>query len=60
LAPGHSSELSAAALRHLWLHFTSMEGYTDGELPIIVRGDGCYLEDLQGGRYSTPWPVSSR
>jgi adenosylmethionine-8-amino-7-oxononanoate aminotransferase len=51
LAPGHSSELSAAALRHLWLHFTAMGGYADGELPIIVRGDGCYLEDLQGRRY---------
>jgi adenosylmethionine-8-amino-7-oxononanoate aminotransferase len=28
-----------------------MGGYADGELPIIVRGDGCYLEDLQGRRY---------
>src|SRR6266699_7284006 len=28
-----------------------MGGYTDGELPIIVSGDGCYLEDLQGRRY---------
>jgi adenosylmethionine-8-amino-7-oxononanoate aminotransferase len=28
-----------------------MGGYTEGELPIIVRGDGCYLEDLQGRRY---------
>jgi adenosylmethionine-8-amino-7-oxononanoate aminotransferase len=51
LAPGSSSELSAAALRHLWLHFTSMGGYKDGELPIIVRGDGCYLEDIHGRRY---------
>jgi adenosylmethionine-8-amino-7-oxononanoate aminotransferase len=51
LAPGSSSELTAAALRHLWLHFTSMGGYDDGELPIIVRGDGCYLEDIHGKRY---------
>jgi adenosylmethionine-8-amino-7-oxononanoate aminotransferase len=28
-----------------------MGGYTDSELPIIVGGDGCYLEDLQGRRY---------
>jgi adenosylmethionine-8-amino-7-oxononanoate aminotransferase len=49
--PGDPSELSAAALRHLWLHFTSMGGYADGELPIIVRGDGCYLEDIHGRRY---------
>src|SRR3954453_1713572 len=23
----------------------------DGEVPIIVRGDGCYLEDSKGKRY---------
>src|SRR5256885_5308960 len=28
-----------------------MGGYEDGELPIIVRGDGCYLEDINGKRY---------
>src|SRR5690242_20799527 len=28
-----------------------MGGYEDGELPIIVRGDGCYLEDINGRRY---------
>src|SRR5437773_7597484 len=28
-----------------------MGGYGDGEVPIIVRGDGCYLEDLNGKRY---------
>src|SRR3954447_13899224 len=28
-----------------------MGGYADGELPIIVRGDGCYLEDIHGRRY---------
>ena len=38
-------------MRHLWLHFTAMGGYDDGELPIIVRGDGCYLEDIHGRRY---------
>src|ERR671931_571995 len=38
-------------MRHLWLHFTAMGGYEDGELPIIVRGDGCYLEDIHGRRY---------
>ncbi len=49
--PGQASELTAAALRHLVLHFTSMGGYADGELPIIVKGDGCYLEDIHGRRY---------
>src|SRR5436189_1397030 len=28
-----------------------MGGYEDGELPIIVRGEGCYLEDIHGKRY---------
>jgi adenosylmethionine-8-amino-7-oxononanoate aminotransferase len=46
-----SSELQQAARDHLWLHFTRMGGYRDGEVPVIVRGDGCYLEDANGKRY---------
>src|SRR5919112_5744260 len=45
------TDLQQAARDHLWLHFTRMGGYTDGEVPIIVRGDGCYLEDSNGKRY---------
>ena len=41
-------ELRQAARDHLWLHFTQMG---DHDPPIIVRGDGCYLEDVQGRRY---------
>jgi adenosylmethionine-8-amino-7-oxononanoate aminotransferase len=44
-------DLQRAAREHLWLHFTRMGGYQDGEVPIIVRGDGCYLEDSNGKRY---------
>jgi adenosylmethionine-8-amino-7-oxononanoate aminotransferase len=44
-------DLQRAARDHLWLHFTRMGGYQDGEVPIIVRGDGCYLEDSHGKRY---------
>ena len=44
-------DLQRAAQDHLWLHFTRMGGYRDGEVPIIVRGDGCYLEDSKGKRY---------
>jgi adenosylmethionine-8-amino-7-oxononanoate aminotransferase len=40
-----------AARDHLWLHFTRMGGYRTAEVPIIVRGDGCYLEDANGKRY---------
>jgi adenosylmethionine-8-amino-7-oxononanoate aminotransferase len=44
-------DLQRAAREHLWLHFTRMGGYADGDVPIIVRGDGCYLEDIKGKRY---------
>jgi adenosylmethionine-8-amino-7-oxononanoate aminotransferase len=45
------AELQQAARDHLWMHFTRMSSYTDGDIPIIVRGDGCYLEDSNGKRY---------
>jgi adenosylmethionine-8-amino-7-oxononanoate aminotransferase len=41
-------DLQKAAREHLWLHFTRMGG---AEPPIIVRGEGCYLEDSNGKRY---------
>jgi len=41
-------DLRQAARDHLWLHFTRMHGY---ETPVIVRGEGCYLWDLDGRRY---------
>ncbi len=41
-------DLREAARSHLWLHFTRMGGH---EPPIIVRGEGCYLEDIDGNRY---------
>jgi adenosylmethionine-8-amino-7-oxononanoate aminotransferase len=43
-----ADELRRMANDHLWLHFTNMAGT---EPPIIVRGDGCYLEDVHGKRY---------
>ncbi len=44
-------DLARAAREHLWLHFTRMGGFRDADVPIIVRGDGCYLEDSAGKRY---------
>jgi adenosylmethionine-8-amino-7-oxononanoate aminotransferase len=44
-------DLQRAAHDHLWLHFTRMAAYAGGDVPIIVRGDGCYLEDSNGKRY---------
>jgi adenosylmethionine-8-amino-7-oxononanoate aminotransferase len=47
-----ADELQKAARDHLWLHFTRMSSFLEGEdVPIIVRGDGCYLEDANGKRY---------
>ncbi len=46
--------LQQAAVDHLWLHFSRMGAYGSGgseEIPIMVRGDGCYLEDSHGRRY---------
>jgi adenosylmethionine-8-amino-7-oxononanoate aminotransferase len=52
VSPGLSpAELQQAARDHLWLHFTRMGGYRDAEIPVIVRGEGCYLEDANGKRY---------
>ncbi|HZP74096.1 MAG TPA: aspartate aminotransferase family protein [Gaiellaceae bacterium] len=43
-----ATDLQTEAGRHLWLHFTRMNGY---EPPVIVKGDGCYLWDDRGKRY---------
>src|SRR5437588_6103573 len=45
------SELQDLAKRHLWMHFTRMGAYADHEVPIIVRGEGCYVFDEHGKRY---------
>jgi adenosylmethionine-8-amino-7-oxononanoate aminotransferase len=44
-------DLQKAAKEHLWLHFTRMGGYRDHDVPVIVRGEGCYLYDADGKRY---------
>jgi adenosylmethionine-8-amino-7-oxononanoate aminotransferase len=47
-----ATDLQAVARRHLWMHFTRMGGYGPGaEIPIIVRGEGCYVYDEHGRRY---------
>jgi adenosylmethionine-8-amino-7-oxononanoate aminotransferase len=43
--------LQDLARRHLWMHFTRMSAYEDHEIPIIVRGEGCYVYDEHGKRY---------
>jgi adenosylmethionine-8-amino-7-oxononanoate aminotransferase len=44
-------DLQRIAKDHLWMHFTRMGGYAAADVPIIVRGEGCYLEDANGKRY---------
>jgi adenosylmethionine-8-amino-7-oxononanoate aminotransferase len=47
-----NSGLQEMARRHLWMHFSRMGSYgVDHEIPIIVRGDGCYVYDDHGNRY---------
>ena len=47
-----ATELQQLAKRHLWMHFTRMGAYEEGaEVPVIVRGEGCYVYDEHGKRY---------
>jgi adenosylmethionine-8-amino-7-oxononanoate aminotransferase len=45
------STLQELAHRHLWMHFTRMSAYQHGDIPVIVRGEGCYVYDEHGNRY---------
>src|SRR6195256_925340 len=46
-----TEDLQELAKRHLWMHFTRMGSFADHEVPIIVRGEGCYVYDQHGKRY---------
>ena len=47
-----TTSLQELAKRHLWMHFSRMGAYASGaEIPIIVRGEGCYVWDEHGNRY---------
>src|ERR1700722_16819236 len=47
----HTEDLQSLAKRHLWMHFTRMGVYAEHDVPVIVRGDGCYVYDEHGRRY---------
>ncbi len=50
-AARHHSSLSDDAQRHLWMHFTRLGAFTGSTVPVIARGEGCYVYDQQGKRY---------
>jgi len=59
-APGPSGQalnedpdrLQQLARRHLWMHFTRMGSFDEHHsVPVIVRGEGCYVYDEHGNRY---------
>ena len=43
--------LQELAKRHLMMHFTSHGRYDSEDVPIISRGEGCWLWDTNGKRY---------
>ncbi|MEV7428694.1 aspartate aminotransferase family protein [Nocardioides sp. NPDC092400] len=43
--------LQQAAKDHLWLHFSRHDAYAQGDVPVMVRGEGAYLWDATGKRY---------
>jgi adenosylmethionine-8-amino-7-oxononanoate aminotransferase len=45
------ARLQKAGRDHLWLHFSRHSVYEQGEMPVIVRGEGAYLYDAKGKRY---------
>src|SRR5688572_32287346 len=45
------SELGKAAKDHLWMHFTRLSAYSKAQVPMIVRGEGPYIFDIDGKRY---------
>ncbi len=51
-AKTEANTLQEQAQRHLWMHFTRMGSFgPEHDVPIIVRGEGCYVWDDHGNRY---------
>ena len=43
-------ELQANARRHLWMHFSQLGQFREREVPVIMRGEGCYVWDQHDDR----------
>ena len=51
-ATASDPEMQRLAREHLWMHFTRMGAFgPDHDVPIITRGEGCYVWDDKGNRY---------
>jgi adenosylmethionine-8-amino-7-oxononanoate aminotransferase len=50
-SPTETGTLQDLARRHLWMHFSRMGAFQHHEIPVIVRGEGCYVYDESGKRY---------
>ncbi|WP_435827592.1 aspartate aminotransferase family protein [Actinoplanes philippinensis] len=50
-SPADVDALSNTARDHLWMHFTRLSAYQSAPVPVITRGDGCYVWDSTGRRY---------
>jgi adenosylmethionine-8-amino-7-oxononanoate aminotransferase len=46
-----NARLQQAARDHLWMHFTRHSAYESADVPVIVRGEGPYIYDVNGKRY---------
>jgi adenosylmethionine-8-amino-7-oxononanoate aminotransferase len=52
MSVSEKSALQVSAERHLWMNFSQLGTYSRGKkLPIMVRGEGCYVWDEDGKRY---------
>lgn len=45
------STMQALAQKHLLMHFTGAASYNEAPPTIMVKGDGCWLEDEKGNRF---------
>ena len=47
----NTQDVRSLAQKHLFPHFTRGDVWNDGDLPVIVRGEGCHLYDERGRRW---------
>lgn len=49
--PSRYDRLQQGAKDNLWMHFTRYSSYRDAPVPIMTRGEGAYIWDIEGKRY---------